>query len=184
MTDPHPPHRPPPPRPRVAVTPLAQPPVARTRRTHLVVGLAVLEVVFLVAAAVVVMMSRDALTAALRADLAADNQGASAADISTTVSVALLVAAGVAALAVIAAVLGVLLLRQGGKAARPLLLGSAVLVTVLAVAWIVTTNSLPADTDTVLPMVWVSRYLPSAAALAGVLAGVLALIPDGGATLR
>ncbi len=166
------------------MTPLVQPPVARTRRTHLVVGFAVLEVVLLVAAAVVVMMSRDALTAALRADLAAGNQGASAADISTTVSVALLVAAGVAVLAVVAAVLGALLLRHGGKAARPVLLGSVVLVTVLAVGWIATTNSLPADTDTVLPMMRVSRYLPSAAALAGVLAGVLALIPDGGATLR
>ncbi|WHU46414.1 hypothetical protein QNM97_20850 [Gordonia sp. L191] len=184
MSDPHPPHRPPPPRPRVAVTPLAQPPVVRTRRTHLAVGFAVLEVVLLVVAAVVVLMSRDALTTALRAELAADNQGASAADVSTTVSIALLVAAGVAVLAVVAAVLGALLVRQGAAAARPVLLGSAALVTALAVAWILTTNSLPADTDTVLPMVWVSRYLPSAAALAGVLAGVLALIPDGGATLR
>ncbi|WP_238422724.1 hypothetical protein [Gordonia sp. 'Campus'] len=173
----------PPPRPRVAITPLRpQQPIERARAVGYVVLGWVVTVVLVVATVAMAAVSLTDIRAVLAADLVRRHPE-SGTDAARAVDISLWVGAGLALAVVAAGLFGAARLWDSRRSGRTVLTIGAVLAVAAAVGFHLTVNpSAAALTDAGLPTP--IQWAPAAAAVIAVIATAVTFTRSIGATLR
>lgn len=168
----------PPPRPKVAITPMRPARGVRPRFAAVVVALWAVAVALVVASVLLVATHLTEIRVALAVDLARERPDATGDEVVRAINIALLAGTVVATVVVLAAVVGCVRAWEGRRSARGWFVIAGIAAAALAVGGAVTIgSSSQAVADAGLPTAF-QWIVPAIACALGVIATVIAIIGD------